>query len=169
MLLQSSNGLCENNRFYKTMSQAIKVVMDIEPTLWQEGTGVDNLVIRNNTFEKCNYSDWGCVIEIGTNIAGRSAETAVFSNIEISSNRFKDIPSTLMRTNNVNGLVFADNTVDTGDCFDSVSVQGRLWFGEYCSNVTYADSVFVNSGFLRYKEIAQSDSVGVWAQINSQL
>ncbi|MBO5360698.1 MAG: hypothetical protein J6B25_07660 [Clostridia bacterium] len=169
LLLQSSNGLCENNRFYKTMSQAIKVVMDIEPTLWQEGTGVDNLVIRNNTFEKCNYSDWGCVIEIGTNIAGRSAETAVFSNIEISSNSFKDIPSTLMRTNNVNGLVFADNIVDTGDCFDSVSVQGRLWFGEYCSNVTYTDNVFVNSGFLRYKEIAQSDSVGVWAQINSQL
>lgn len=79
LLLQSSNGLCENNRFFKTMAQAIKVVMDIEPTLWQEGTGVDNLIIRNNTFEKCNYSDWGTVIEIGTNIAGRSAETAVFT------------------------------------------------------------------------------------------
>ena len=25
--------------------------MDIVPTLWQEGTGVDNLVIRGNTFE----------------------------------------------------------------------------------------------------------------------
>ncbi len=115
LLLQSSNGLCENNRFYKTMAQAIKVVMDIEPTLWQEGTGVDNLIIRNNTFEMCNYSDWGSVIEIGTNIAGKSAETAVFTNIEINSNCFKDIPSMLMRTNNINGLVFVDNTVDTGD------------------------------------------------------
>lgn len=104
LLLQSSNGLCENNRFYKTMAQAIKVVMDIEPTLWQEGTGVDNLIIRNNTFEKCNYSDWGSVIEIGTNIAGKSAETAVFTNIEISSNTFTDIPSRLMRVNNVNVL-----------------------------------------------------------------
>ena len=169
LLLQSSNGLCENNRFYKTMAQAIKVVMDIEPTLWQEGTGVDNLIIRNNTFEKCNYSDWGSVIEIGTNIAGKSAETAVFTNIEISSNSFKDIPSTLMRTDNVNGLVFSENTVDTGDFFDNSSVQGSLWFGEYCSNVKYTDNIFVNSGFMQNKEIAESDSIRVWAKINSQL
>ena len=169
LLLQSSNGLCENNRFYKTMAQAIKVVMDIEPTLWQEGTGVDNLIIRNNTFEKCNYSDWGSVIEIGTNIAGRSAETAVFTNIEISSNSFKDIPSTLMRINNINRLVLSENTVDTGDFFDNSSVQGSLWFGEYCSNVKYTDNIFVNSGFMQNKEIAKSDSIRVWAEINSQL
>lgn len=169
LLLQSSNGLCENNQFYKTMAQAIKVVMDIEPTLWQEGTGVDNLIIRNNTFEKCNYSDWGSVIEIGTNIAGKSAETAVFTNIEISSNSFKDIPSTLMRINNINILVLSENTVDTGDFFDYSSVQGSLWFGEYCSNVKYTDNIFVNSGFMQNKEIAKSDSIRVWAEINSQL
>ncbi len=169
LLLQSSNGLCENNRFYKTMAQAIKVVMDIEPTLWQEGTGVDNLIIRNNTFEKCNYSDWGSVIEIGTNIAGRNAETAVFTNIEISSNSFKDIPSILMRSDNINGLVFTDNTIDAGDFFDSTSRQGKVRFGEYCSNITYIDNVFVNSGFFRHKEIAESDNVCVWAQVNSQL
>ncbi len=169
LLLQSSNGLCENNRFYKTMAQAIKVVMDIEPTLWQEGTGVDNLIIQGNTFEKCNYSDWGSVIEIGTNIAGKSAETAVFTNVEISSNSFKDIPSTLMRADNLNGFVFVENTVDTGDFFEENITQGRIQFGKYCSNVTYTDNVFINSGFLRFKEIAKTDNICVWAQINSQL
>ncbi len=169
LLLQSSNGLCENNRFYKTMAQAIKVVMDIEPTLWQEGIGVDNLIIRNNTFEKCNYSDWGCVIEIGTNIAGSTAETAVFTNVEITSNTFTDIPSILLRVNNVNGLLVSNNTIDTGEFFDSVSAQGRLEFGEYCSNVTYTDNEFVNGGFLRFKEVAISKNACVWAQINSQL
>lgn len=169
LLLQSSNGLCENNRFYKTMAQAIKVVMDIEPTLWQEGTGVDNLIIRNNSFEKCNYSDWGSVIEVGTNIAGRSAETAVFTNIEISSNTFTDIPSTLIRVNNVNGFVFSGNTVDTGEFFESVSVQGRVQMSEYCSNITYSDNNFVNSGFLDSKKIVQTDSISVWAEANSQL
>ena len=169
LLLQSSNGLCENNRFYKTMGQAIKVVMDIEPTLWQEGTGVDNLIIRNNSFEKCNYSDWGSVIEIGTNIAGRSAQTAVFTNVEISSNTFKDIPSKLMRTDNINGLNLSGNTIETGDFFDSASVQGTLWFGKYCSNVKYTDNIFENKGFLQHKEIVNSESVRVWAEINSQL
>ena len=74
-----------------------------------------------------------------------------------------------MRADNINGLAFADNTVDIGDFFDNNSVQGTLEFGEYCSNVTYADNVFVNSGFLRHKEIVKSDSINVWAQINSQL
>ena len=33
------------------MGQQIKIVMDIMPGLWYEGTGVNNLVIRNNEFE----------------------------------------------------------------------------------------------------------------------
>jgi len=169
LLLQSSNGLCENNRFYKTMAQAIKVVMDIEPTLWQEGTGVDNLVIRNNTFEKCNYSDWGAVIEIGTNIAGRSAQTAVFSNVEISSNTFTDIPSYLMKVNNVNGFVFSSNKVDSGEFFNKLNTQGRIQMSEYCSNITYSDNEFVGSGFFDVRAVVESESVSVWAEINSQL
>lgn len=169
LLLQSSNGLCENNRFYKTMAQAIKVVMDIEPTLWQEGIGVDNLIIRNNTFELCNYSDWGSVIEVGTNVAGKSAETAVFTNVEITSNKFTDIPSMLLRVDNVNGFSFCNNTVDTGESFDKQALQGRIKFGEYCSNVVYTDNDFVNSGFLKFKEIAKAEKLSVWAQVNSQL
>lgn len=169
LLLQSSNGLCENNRFYKTMAQAIKVVMDIEPTLWQEGTGVDNLIIRNNTFEKCNLSDWGSVIEIGTNIAGRSAETAVFTNIEITSNTFTDIPSRLMRVNNVNGLIFSSNTVDTGKFFDKTNLQGKAYFGKHCNNVDYSGNEYIDGGFLGSKKAAQADGISVWAQINSQL
>ncbi len=169
LLLQSSNGLCENNRFYKTMAQAIKVVMDIEPTLWQEGTGVDNLIIRNNTFEKCNYSDWGSVIEIGTNIAGESAETSVFTNIEIASNTFRDMPSRLMRANNVNGLVFSGNTVDVGVFFDKVNLQGKIQMFIYCSNIAYSDNNFINGGFLDDKKIVQTESASVWAEVNSQL
>lgn len=168
LLLQSSNGLCENNRFYKTMAQAIKVVMDIEPTLWQEGTGVDNLIIRSNTFEKCNFSDWGAVIEIGTNIAGKSAETAVFTNVEITSNKFTDIPSRLMRVNNVNGLVFSGNTVDTGEFFDKTNLQGKTYFDKYCNNIDYSDNEYTDGGFLGSKKIAQTDSVSVWAEVNSQ-
>ena len=151
------------------MAQAIKVVMDIEPTLWQEGTGVDNLIIRNNTFEKCNYSDWGSVIEIGTNIAGKSAETAVFTNVEITSNTFTDIPSRLMRVNNINGLVFSSNTVDTGKYFDKYNMQGKIQMFKYCSNITYSDNDYISSGILGEKKIIQSDSISVWAQVNSQL
>ncbi len=169
LLLQSPNGLCENNRFYKIMSQAIKVVMDIEPTLWQEGTGVDNLIIRNNVFEKCNYSDWGAVMEIGTNIAGKSAQTAVFTNIEITSNIFTDIPSRLLIVNNVNGLVFTGNKINNGTFFEKNSLQGRIKMSDYCSNITYSDNDFIGGGFAVLQKIVQSDNPAVWANVNSQL
>ena len=169
LLLQSPNGLCENNRFYKTMAQAIKVVMDIEPTLWQEGTGVDNLIIRNNTFEKCNYSDWGTVIEIGTNIAGRPAETAVFTNVEITSNTFRDIPSFTLKADNVNAFVFSNNSIDSGGFFEDNRSKGRLHFGKYCSNVTCSGNEFADSGIMGEKKIASADSAAVWAMVNSQV
>ena len=38
------------------MGQQIKIVMDIMPGLWYEGTGVNNLVIRNNEFKLGCYS-----------------------------------------------------------------------------------------------------------------
>ena len=169
LLLQSSNGLCENNRFYKIMGPAIRVIMDIMPTLWQEGTGVDNLVIRNNTFEMCNYSDWKSVIEVGSNIDGRSAETAVFTNIEITSNTFKDAPTLIMSVNNVNGFVFSNNTIDSGNFFDSHKKKGKIEFDKYCSNVTYTDNTFISKGLFGVNQIVMADDIYVWAQINSQL
>ena len=123
----------------------------------------------NNTFEKCNYSDWGTVIEIGTNIAGKSAQTAVFTNIEITSNTFTDIPSILMRVNNVNGLVFSRNTVDIGGFFDKATVQGKVYFGKYCNNVSCFDNEYIDGGFLDNKKIAQAESISVWAEVNSRL
>ena len=169
LLLQSSNGLCENNKFYKIMGQAIKVVMDIEPTLWQEGTGVDNLIIRNNTFERCNDSGWGSVIDIGSNIAGKKAETTVFSNIEITSNTFYDFSSYILRTNNVNGLIFTNNTIDPGNTFEPDSHQGKAYFDKHCLNVTFAENEWTDEGANGTRKIAESQNVSVWAHINSQI
>ena len=169
LLLQSSNGLCENNRFYKIMGPAIRVIMDIMPTLWQEGTGVDNLIIRNNDFEMCNYSNWKSVIEVGSNIDGRNAETAVFTNVKITSNTFKDTPSFVLSVNNVNGFTFSNNTIDSGTYFEKDNAKGKIEFDRYCFNVTYKNNSFTDSGFLRAKEIAMADDIAVWAQVNVQL
>ena len=106
VLLQSSKGVCEDNIFYKTEGPAIRVVMDIIPHLWQEGTGVDGLTIRGNTFDTCDYSRWGRVLEISTNIDGRKAEATVFRNIEITHNRFTGCHTQLLDAANVEGLVY---------------------------------------------------------------
>ena len=128
-LLQSPCGLCENNRFYKTQMQAIKIVVDIIPELWQEGTGVNTLAIRGNTFEHCVVGENSEVITISTDLNGRPAGGYAFENIEITGNTFAAFPGRLMNASNVNGLLFADNTV--------LTARGRnaLSFGAHCENL----------------------------------
>lgn len=165
LLLQSSNGLVEGNRFYKTMGQAIKVVSDIQPTLWQEGTGADNIVIRNNEFDSCSYSNWGNVIEISTNIDGRTAQTYVFSNIALQNNRFVNIPSRLMSADNVNGLSIENNIIETGSLFNKNKNQSKIYIGKACANIIYKNNSFSSPT----DAIVKADSLLAWARANSQL
>ena len=166
-LLQSSNGICENNRFYKTMGPAIRVIMDVMPTLWQEGTGVDSLVIRNNEFDTCDFCGWGQIIELGGNIDGRGIVYPAFTNIEITDNTFKNISKYILNADNVNGFVFRNNTFTVSDVFAGDDRRGRINFGKYCYNVSYGGNCFTDrdSTMLTAK---CADPV-IWAQINKNL
>lgn len=130
LLLQSDNGLCEGNRFYKIEGQAIKIVMDIRPDLWQEGTGVNNLIIRNNTFEQCDYSGWGEQITIDTYIDGHYADCYVFRNIDITGNTFKNFGKYVINAMNVNGLDFSGNKIEAASAGNNVYLQ------KHCANVS---------------------------------
>lgn len=162
-LLQSSNGLCENNRFYKTEMQAIKVVMDISHGLWYEGKGVDRLVIRNNSFELCDYIGTGEVITVGTNIDGKEAVSQPFTNVEITGNTFKDFPGSVINVNNVNGFSFTDNKINAGDFMPESKNGARAVFGKYCSNVSFSENEWENCPL---GEAAKSKNIAVWAKIN---
>lgn len=104
LLLQSNNGLCENNRFYKIMANPIKVIMDISSGLWLEGTGVNGLVIRNNSFVECNVVEWSAQISISTNIDGKSADSTLFYNITVENNSFDNFYGRLVDASNVSNL-----------------------------------------------------------------
>ncbi|MCQ2479819.1 MAG: hypothetical protein MJ120_04180, partial [Clostridia bacterium] len=164
-LLQSPNGLCENNVFYKTEMQAIKVVMDISPGLWYEGTGVDNLEIKGNEFLMCDYIATGEVITIGSNISGKTATSEPFTNIRITDNTFKEFPERVLNADNVNGLTFTGNTVDAGEEMPKSKTSARAYFGKYCDNITFENNQWQNciAG-----EIAKSKKPSLWAIINSK-
>ncbi len=163
-LLQSSNGLCENNHFYKTEMQAIKVIMDISPGLWYEGKGVDNLIIRNNTFDMCDYIATGEVITVGSNIAGKTAVSQPFTNVEITGNTFTEIPARVMNCNNANGLIFSGNTVDAGSVMPKSKTAVRAFFGEHCSNITFEANTWENC---LLGDVAAAGSADVWARLNA--
>jgi len=154
LLLQSGNGLCENNSFYKIMGNAIRIIMDISPGYWQEGTGVDNLVVRNNSFDMCSYSNWGAVIVIGTSIAGKAAKTTLaFTNINISNNTFKDSPAYTLDANNVSGLNFSGNTVANDLKYSANIDRGRLNFGFYCCYVSLENNSWSSSRYMFLPEV----------------
>lgn len=165
-LLQSSDGICENNRFYKTEMQAIKIIMDIKPGLWYEGTGVDNLTVRNNHFEKCDYISTGEVITIGTNIDGKSADGMVFSNIRITGNTFSEYPDKLLSCENCNGLEFSGNKVDAGTTLKKDIFSGRAVFGKTNANIAFKNNKWSNCIL---GEIAKSENIFLWARINQAL
>jgi len=154
LLLQSGNGLCENNTFYKIMGNAIRIIMDVSPGLWQEGTGVNNLVVRNNTFNMCSYSNWGATVFIGTQIAGKTAKTeTAFTNIKISGNTFKDSPATVLDANNISGFEFSGNTISNELAYSRDIDRGRLNFGFYCTSVNLENNAWTASRYMFLPEV----------------
>lgn len=136
LLMQSSNGLCKNNRFYKIMGPAIRAVVDVIPGSWCEGTGVNNLEITDNVFEMCSYSDWGEVITLSTNIDDNKADIPVFSNIKISDNIFINMPSRLIKAENTVGMEISDNTIVNDMFYPSMNLdRGRIVLGKNCGNI----------------------------------
>lgn len=141
LLLQSNNGLCESNRFYKTMANPIKVIMDISSGLWLEGTGVNGLVIRNNSFVECNVVEWSAQISISTNIDGKSADSTLFYNITVENNSFDNFYGRLVDASNVSNLKICSNRVNNkGGSYEAR--RGRIIIRQSCSRVTISNNEY---------------------------
>jgi parallel beta-helix repeat protein len=165
LLLQTSNGLVENNTFYKTTHNAIKIIMDING-VWHEGTGADNILVRNNKFIECAVIGTE-IIEVGTHLLDKSNRSNAFTNIVIEDNEFTDICGNLMAVNNVNGFVFRRNTVTLGDAFRRDTGQGRAYFLRDCLNVDVSDNVYTDASPLSLVRVARSSSPLVWLRVNA--
>lgn len=141
LLLQSNNGLCENNRFYKIMANPIKVIMDISSGLWLEGTGVNGLVIRNNSFVECNVVEWSAQISISTNIDGKSADSTFFYNITVENNSFDNFYGRLVDASNVSNLKICGNRLNNKDGSYEAR-RGRIIIRQSCSRVTISNNEY---------------------------
>lgn len=144
LLLQSDNGLCESNRFYKIMANPIKVIMDISSGLWLEGTGVNGLVIRNNSFTECNVVEWSSQISISTNIDGKSADSTLFYNITVENNSFDNFYGRLVDASNVSNLKICGNRINNKDG-SYEDRRGRIIIRQSCSKVTISGNEYTAS------------------------
>ncbi len=154
LLLQSDNGLCENNRFYKTMANPIKVIMDISSGLWLEGTGVNGLVIRSNSFVECNVVEWDSQINISTNIDGNSAGSTLFYNITIENNSFDNFYGRLIDASNVSNLRICGNNINNKSGSWEAR-RGRIIIRKSCAKVTISDNEYAASAKAPFQRLIE--------------
>lgn len=164
LLLQTSDGLVENNVFYKMTHNAIKIIMDING-VWHEGTGADNIVVRNNKFIECSVIGTE-IIEVGTHLLDKSNHSNAFTNIRIENNEFRDVCGNLMVVNNVNNFVFRNNTVTLGNVFRNDVGKGRAYFLADCVNVDLSGNAYTDAPRFSLVRVARSNDPAVWLRVN---
>jgi len=111
LLLQCDNGLVENNRFYRTQGAAVYIMLEALKNLWYEGSGVRNLMIRDNSFTDCNCGDWSSVIDAVAIIPDETSEYPVFNDITIENNTLSGFPSLAMYLSTADNLMLNANKI----------------------------------------------------------
>lgn len=136
-LLLGSRGktVIENNTFHIA---GTSILMEGDARFWYEQAGVRNLIIRNNTFDNCNYGAWGTgCISIGSNIEPNvRANSRYNKNIVIENNVFKIFSAPILTLYSVDNASFKDNQIIKTDTYPStVSSDTDLFVIENCTNV----------------------------------
>jgi len=93
VLIQSRDGIVENNRFESTSSNAIMVRNSVD---WPEGFPTGNLIIRGNTFTGCGFdhtmqtTDAAVIAIVLKRLGGKLAECRALDRILVEDNTIVD-------------------------------------------------------------------------------
>ncbi|MEX6687291.1 right-handed parallel beta-helix repeat-containing protein [Danxiaibacter flavus] len=112
-LLVTTRGkvVIENNVFFRTGMHAILIANDA--TSWFESGPVQDVLIRNNTFEDCGYNsgEGNYTIAIAPENHQPADKYWVHKNIRIENNTFKVYDYPVLTARSTNGLSFVNNTI----------------------------------------------------------
>lgn len=101
--------LIENNMFYKTGMYPVLIADDASG--WFESGAVQDVTIRNNTFEECGYNSGSGAIAILPENHELVPGSMVHHNIRIIDNIFKVINAEVLTARSVDNLLFTGNKI----------------------------------------------------------
>ncbi|OXM13791.1 hypothetical protein CGZ75_22530 [Paenibacillus herberti] len=144
LITTAGKVLVEQNVF-SSAGAGIKISGD--GNYWYESSAVQDIMIRNNTFQDCNYCypQWGqAAIDIDPEIKPDPPhEDCYHANIRIEGNRFITFHPTLVNANSVDGIVFTGNTVERSERYPAtVSSMSTLSFRN-CKNIIIENNDFL--------------------------
>lgn len=136
MLIQSPNGLIEENRVKDPTDSGMHITTD--NFVFKEAYGCENLIVRNNTFEGCSYGGEATTssgrhmasINILADVPSGLSEYPVHRNILFENNTIADTPGLAILVASSNGVTVRNNTIvrsnqipfdsyHTGEAFDA--------------------------------------------------
>lgn len=111
VLIHASNGIIENNVFENIQGAAIQIETGCE-LRWSEGTGVHNILIRNNIIRNCDLNAWQmAVIYMGVYLPTGRTSYPIFNNIVIKDNTIVNCPRMAMFLSSCANLLIQGNAI----------------------------------------------------------
>lgn len=153
LLLQTPNGLIENCRFYYNSSPAVIITTGYEPGKWCEGFGAENVIFRNNVFERMNhYADLPHfpAIYMGTyNSEGRMDGYKIFKDILFENNTFVNFPGVSFYVSSVKNMIILGNKfINTTKRLPESEMRGAICI-KNASQISVIDNEWVGSKYMR--------------------
>jgi hypothetical protein len=139
-LLLGSRGrmVIESNTFH---IPGAAILFEGDSRFWYEQSGVRDVVIRDNTFDNCNYGVWGqACIDVKSGIADEFKPTTRYNrNITIENNLFRVFsPLPLLCVYSVDGLTFRNNRLERTQDYPADTGKPEPMF-----DITHSDNVKV--------------------------
>lgn len=139
-ILVGSRGkiLVENNYFH---NHAPAILMEGDGHRWFEQAGVQDLIIRNNIFDNCNYTPWGSgVISTKSGIDKmKRSESKYNRNILIEKNKFILCSPNILSFYSVSGLIYRNNTARIDTIYKVNSITPYRFVTEFSENIYIDD------------------------------
>ena len=119
VLILARDVTVENCRFFHNEMGAIKIETGFTGDSWCEGYGVENVVVRNCTFDTCNPSgsmtngyerDIYMGVYLFTDPSYRKTDYPILRDIMFENNTFKDTFGVVAVVTSVRNLIFRNNT-----------------------------------------------------------
>lgn len=161
-LFGCGNGMVEGNTYLNTQHGAILVIADIFES-WCEGTGVNNLVIRNNTFKNCASSNANAVVDLAAKNAGVILTTPVFKNVTIKNNTFEGFPGYAVSVQSSSDIKVEANTFLNPNSNALALAHRGMILVKHAQNVSVINNKWVNSAYMSLSDyvsiIGDADSM----------
>ena len=135
--------LIENNVFYRIGMYPILIADDASS--WFESGAVQDVTIRNNTFEECGYSSGNGAINISPENHQLLQAYFVHKNIRIEDNLFKVKNMPVLTVRSTDGLIFSNNTIDGANVMKADTIRPIIWLTA-CKKVLIKNNVMKHFG-----------------------